>query len=800
MLPLIPRRLTALLSSSAVVLAFGFASAWALPSAQADDPVATFSASIAPPEVQVGADTQYSLEIANTSPTDSGLDLGSMQLVVPALFTDLVLPDDFPDGWTLSTPGTCSVESPDGCGVDGSTLIQATINDGSDLLGPQQSISFTFDVHASAKGNDAWNTAAFSSTTYGDGTPLELDAVPAVHVYGTPAQLAIVTNPTEPTAGEPFDVAVNVLDSGGEPTLSNANVNLSASFDGHPVSLDGTDSTNPVQVAADHGTAQFTGLTLTKAGSIDLTATSGDLTKAGSVTVHAGPPDHLVVGSPVCPIDQTACGIRGAGEVRAGEDFAVSITVEDEFKNPVESDQAGTIDRAVLGDVTAGSVPFNTGDDGSPSDGTITKTLTAPQKVGTYHYTVTAASLPTKSVSFDIAVVPGPPDRIAVTAPLCPVTGDPPPCSGIESNGDVRVGRDFAALIEVQDQYANDVDSVQPVIVKLGGHTEVTTDTNAGGTALVGLTAPTVAALGATPAQDGTGYTYTASSHSLMHDFGVNVVPGPPEKLTVDTVTDPANPGFLARNSPFNVTVSARDHYGNQTRFSQLVSLSTSGGTPASNLGSLSAASYMFANEATHTFAGVLYNGYGNNITLRAHASVLTDGTKSIDVNLYVTTKSATPGTPTTITNANCTNATPQVPVCGSLILNRGASGNVVTTQGACFPIIDCLQGTAKSTLYLDALANLTNNGSPLYTNKQPAIMELRCDKTLCGGKSTSSYPLTFQPTNGVFTPVPSCPKKGQIGLNQTFCQDLVSTKRDNAGDLITYLLFLDDAKASFKP
>jgi hypothetical protein len=78
----------------------------------------------------------------------------------------------------------------------------------------------------------------------------------------------------------------------------------------------------------------------------------------------------------------------------------------------------------------------------------------------------------------------------------------------------------------------------------------------------------------------------------------------------------------------------------------------------------------------------------------------------------------------------------------------------------------------------------------------------LRCDKTLCGGAGTNNFPLLFQETGWAptrFEEAPPCPKKGQIGQNQTFCQDYRQDNRDNAGDLIAFLLFLDDAKATFK-
>jgi hypothetical protein len=465
-----------------------------------------------------------------------------------------------------------------------------------------------------------------------------------------------------------------------------------------------------------------------------------------------------------------------------------------------------TIDRAAIPGSAGTTV--NTSTD---ADGTAKVTLTASTLVGDYDYTVSSNDLPTQA--FTEHVAPGPPAKIVVSAPKCPTgTGTSPPCAGIDTNGDVRVGENFAALVKVQDQYGNNVDSDPSVTITrsaLGtvGPQSVTFNTGGDGSHNDGtinktLTAPTVAALGASPALDGTSYHYTVSSGALpTKTFDINVIPGPPTNLTIDTVADQANTGFLAKAKPFDVTVSSRDQYGNLSRLNQTVTLSTSGGQPPTNLGTLTSTPINFNNAATKTFLGATYSGYGNHILLTATSPGLTDGTQQIDVNLFVETRSATPGTPLNVTNTNCTDATPQVPVCTSLILNKGAKGTVTAVQGACDPFTNCLAGPTNQALLLNAIADLHNNlGAPLYTRSAPAIIQLRCDKTLCGGKATNKYPLIFQPTTGGFATAPSCPKKGQIGPNQTYCQDLVQTRRDNAGDLITYLLFLEDAKASFKP
>jgi hypothetical protein len=140
--------------------------------------------------------------------------------------------------------------------------------------------------------------------------------------------------------------------------------------------------------------------------------------------------------------------------------------------------------------------------------------------------------------------------------------------------------------------------------------------------------------------------------------------------------------------------------------------------------------------------------------------------------------------------------------VCANLVLSHGAVGPVTVAQGECDPFTPCLQGTQNEALLFDGLADLTDGSRGLYTRHDPAVIVLRCDKTLCGGAGTRAFPLLYQGTSWAanrFEEAPPCPGKGRIGAGQTFCQDYRQNSRDNAGDLIAYLLFLDDAKATFK-
>ena len=122
-------------------------------------------------------------------------------------------------------------------------------------------------------------------------------------------------------------------------------------------------------------------------------------------------------------------------------------------------------------------------------------------------------------------------------------------------------------------------------------------------------------------------------------------------------------------------------------------------------------------------------------------------------------------------------------------------------SQGACNPFTACLTGSQNQALLVQGIANLRDgNGNLLYSRNSPATVQLRCDKTLCGGGWANGFPIVYQDSSGgPFLTAPACPKKGTIGPSQTFCQDFTQNHRDNAGDLVAFLLFLDDTKVSFR-
>jgi hypothetical protein len=282
------------------------------------------------------------------------------------------------------------------------------------------------------------------------------------------------------------------------------------------------------------------------------------------------------------------------------------------------------------------------------------------------------------------------------------------------------------------------------------------------------------------------------TSSGLSSTTNFTVAAGQPERLSIDRVSDEALVGVLSKNAPFDVVVTARDHYDNPAAYTGTTTLQTSGGS--GTLAGTTSAS--FTNQSTVTVAGATYTGYGNGISLTASAAGLTSATTTINVSLFATVQNSAPGQNTTVTSGSCTDATPSVPVCSSVILPNGANGPIVLSEAACNPFTPCLTGTQNQALLVDTTAAL----SGLYTRNKPATLQLRCDKTLCGGGSANGFPILFKPTGGAtFLTAPACPSKGRIGPDQTFCQDFVQDHRDNAGDLVAYVLFLDDLKSTFR-
>jgi hypothetical protein len=140
----------------------------------------------------------------------------------------------------------------------------------------------------------------------------------------------------------------------------------------------------------------------------------------------------------------------------------------------------------------------------------------------------------------------------------------------------------------------------------------------------------------------------------------------------------------------------------------------------------------------------------------------------------------------------NCATATSADPVCGIVILPKGAaSSKVLLSLGACdASYAGC--GSPRGSV-IQTLADLTG----LYSPDSPATLLVKCDKDLCAGGSILSKQLKYSlDGNAALTTALPCPDKGTVG-NEPACVDYVQSKRDGSGDTYLYLLFTRDARVS---
>jgi hypothetical protein len=146
--------------------------------------------------------------------------------------------------------------------------------------------------------------------------------------------------------------------------------------------------------------------------------------------------------------------------------------------------------------------------------------------------------------------------------------------------------------------------------------------------------------------------------------------------------------------------------------------------------------------------------------------------------------------------DANCTNATISAPVCGIVLLPRGAGANVLLSVGACDPSLTSLYapchvgpkgpgGAVVQTLFAQP--------SIPYSVSSPATVVVKCDKSLCGTGSIQGLTVIYSLSgNGPLTAAGACPAKNTMAAPGVPCVDYVQSKRDGSGD--THLFLQTDA------
>ncbi|MDL9981036.1 hypothetical protein [Microbacterium candidum] len=283
--------------------------------------------------------------------------------------------------------------------------------------------------------------------------------------------------------------------------------------------------------------------------------------------------------------------------------------------------------------------------------------------------------------------------------------------------------------------------------------------------------------------------------------------PPTPTSMTVVAQTDPAIAAQLA-GVPSQALPSVLTAAGKPF---QLVIALWIGSTPASystamtvNLtastgpGQLSVTQIVIPAGATGATVSESYSAATTSLQVTATTGtkkaplIATTGAFPVEKNLAVfsgQSSSLTGGT-AGADGAGCTTVTPAQPMCGILSLPKGANGSVALSLGLC----PAGQPCSKGALVTQFIANMDG----LYTRTAPAKMTIICDKSLCGQAGVNKFSAVWsQSATGALAVVQPCPSKGVIGASQNFCTDYVQSTRDNAGDLLLVVLFLNDLRGA---
>jgi hypothetical protein len=755
--------------------------------------------------------------------------------------------------------GTCQTYSPSPCPAAGTMLVEtdAVATDGSDLLTAGKSVTFTVSATAPLTGGaTTWKTAAKTSRDFSGtscfllsgsqptvtvlapvATQLVASAAPTSDagsslgvnvsartstgdVVPTFAQAATITS-SDPSAVLPNGVTfANGLASftvelrtsgpqtvtivaGGLTTSINVNVapaaavalsltglptadvsagtafdvtveardpynNLATGYQG-PVSFTSSQPTDlplPSAGAVSNGRQTFS-IKLTTAAAQTLTVTDDGhptLTASGAVTVTAGQASRFVLSGPT-----------GSG---AGDSASFSLATKDAFGNAVTS-FAGAVTVTAPGDPQAqlitggGPVPLPTVVNVSGGSANFVVSL---RTSGHQAVVVNGGGDLTGQASVDVAA--GAPSLLTlISGPVGSVPAGPLP--------NVVVG--------IFDGYGNQTTdtgtSVSVGVAPTGsGVTGTLTVASVNGAATFGNLA--VAKAG--------NYTLSASAGALTPtDTPLVVLPASADRLLIDSVTDTLGGGQPVQGRSITVQLHSEDGFGNLAPVTSdtLVTLTTNkqalGGTTSGTI---------LAGHSGLTIIGATYPAFENQVTFIALASQFVSGSRLVDVQSSGVFQAVTPGVAATLQLPDCIDATPAVPTCSTFLLPKGASGTAYLTQGECNPYQPCRVSstTGVSALLVSAKANFKNAlGQPLYSRTQPATVIIRCDKTLCGGSGIKSFPLYVDITDsGPFVSAPPCQCKGQIPTTgPAFCIDNVQSKRDQAGDLVQYLLVAADPR-----
>jgi len=453
--------------------------------------------------------------------------------VTPAAASQLLVTTQPPGTVTAGTTFGLTITAEDrydnvATGFTGSVAVALKSNPGGGTLAGTVSLnasagvaafsSLTLDTAANGYTIQAASTGLTSAITN------SFDVTPAAA-----SQLLITTQPLTPiTAGTTFGLTVTAEDPyGNVATAFTGSVGIALKSNPGGGTLAGTLSLN-----ATSAVATFSGLTLdTVANGYTIQATSTGLTSATTNAFDVTP----------AAASQLLVTTQPPGMVTAGSTFGLTATAEDAYGN-VATGFAGKVTVALKS---------------NPGGGTLTGTVSLNATAGVAAftgltldtaasgYTIQATSSGLTSVttnSFDVTLAPAS-QLLVTTQPLSTVTA----------------GAGFGLTVTAEDRYGN-------VATDFTGIVAIALKSNSGGGTLTGTvslnaTAGVAAFANLTVDTAANGYTIQATSTGLTSAMSnsFDVTPAAASQLVI--TTQPST--TVTAGSPFGLTVTAEDRYGN---------------------------------------------------------------------------------------------------------------------------------------------------------------------------------------------------------------------------------------------
>jgi len=301
---------------------------------------------------------------------------------------------------------------------------------------------------------------------------------------------------------------------------------------------------------------------------------------------------------------------------------------------------------------------------------------------------------------------------------------------------------------------------------------------------LVGATIAAASPAGATGARAPSGISAAASTDNATLGGG-------------DAVPDV----LVAAGGPFTLTVTltpAGATFNTDTKLILTASLA-SGADPG---GSVSPTSIVMPGGFNSAQFNISYSAVDNGVKVTVavakatgKSSPVTPGTTApFDVLKTIKTFQSTDSSLSVgVGDASCTQDTTESE-CGVVILPNGfLSPKGALSLGACTPDLRCTAGSQV----VQFIADLGG----AYSSTSPATLIIRCSKQLCRGKGVGHYTLkvSFKATGPLDLVSAPCTNKGVAldAAGNTFCTDYRRSHRDNAGDLLLFLLFVHDVRGS---